>query len=84
MRARPVIPASEDPAMAQQEGQQLLALASKVVRRSQATTHQIAHRLVDAVGHPDPRQLTGPKQAGQRHRIPPVGLHPVAGSTWDQ
>ena len=53
----------DTPAMAQQERQQLLALASKVVRHSHATTHQIAHRLTDAVWHPDPRQLAGAKQS---------------------
>ncbi|WP_235925136.1 hypothetical protein, partial [Roseomonas harenae] len=41
-------------------------------------------RTVFRVRHPDRRQLAGPMQAGQRRRVPPIGLDPLAGLARDE
>jgi hypothetical protein len=84
MRQRPMTAAGVNPAVAQQEGQELLAFAAQIVRCRIACPDQIAHRLVNRVGHPHPGQLAGPMQPRQRHRIPPVGLDPFSRPLWDQ
>ena len=84
MRQRPMAAAVVNPAVAQQEGEQLLAFAAQIVRRRLAGPDQIAHRLVDRVRHPYPGQLAGPMQPRQRHRIAPVGLDPLARPLRDQ
>jgi hypothetical protein len=56
----------------------LLALAAPIVGGRVAGTNQIAHRLMYRVRHPHPGQLASAMQPGQRHRIPPVGLDPLA------
>jgi hypothetical protein len=70
--------------MAQQKGEQLLAFATQIVRCRLARPDEIAHRLVNRVRHPHPRQLAGPMQPRQRHRIAPVGLDPLSWPLWDQ
>jgi hypothetical protein len=79
MAARPI-----DPTPAQQEREQLLALATKIIRCSFACPDKVADRLVDGIGHPDTRQLARPMQPRQRNGVPPVGLDPLAGRLWDQ
>lgn len=67
-----------NPALPQQEGQQLLAFAAKVVRRRLAGSHEIAHRLMSRVRCLDPCQFAGPMQSRQRDRIAPVLLDALA------
>ena len=84
MRQRPMAAAAVNPAVPQQEGKQLLALAPKIVGRRLAGAHKIAHRLMRRVRHPHPRQLAGPMQPRQRDRIAPVRLDPLARPFRDQ
>ena len=84
MRQSPVTACAVDASLPQQKGQQLLTLATQVVRRRLPRPDEIAHRFVHGVGHPDPRQLACPMQPRQRHRIPPIGLDPLAGPPRDK
>lgn len=45
---------------------------------------QVAHGLVLRIRYPDQRQLTGPMQAGECRRVPPVGLDPLTRLARDQ
>jgi hypothetical protein len=36
------------------------------------------------IGNPDRRQFTSPMQLGEVDRIPPIGLDPLTGPSWDQ
>src|ERR1700731_1942490 len=78
MRQRPMAPCTVNPPMAQQKGEQLLALAAQIVSRRLAGTDQIAHRLMRRVRYPYSRQLAGPMQPRQYHCIPPVRLDTLA------
>ena len=78
MRQRPMTASAVDAAVAQQEGQQLLAFAAKIVSRRLTRPHKIAHRLVSRVRRPHPRQFAGPVQPRQRDRIPSIRLDPLA------
>ena len=84
MRQRPMTAAAVNPAMAQQEREQLLAFAAQIVGRRLAGANQVAHRFMRRVRHPYPGQLAGPMQPRQRHRIAPVGLDPLARPLRDQ
>ena len=66
VRQRPMTAALVDPAVAQQEREQLLALAAQIVPRRLPRPHQIAHRLVHLVRHPDPAQLARTVQRARR------------------
>jgi hypothetical protein len=46
--------------------------------------HQFAHRLMAGIGDPDRGEFTGTVQFGQRHRVAPVGLDPIARTPGDQ
>jgi hypothetical protein len=70
--------------VAQQEGQQLLAFAAKVVGGRFAPPHQVADRLMRRIRRPDSRQLAGPVQSRQRDRVAPVRLDPFARPFRDQ
>ena len=61
--------------MTQQKGKQLLASATKIVRRL-AGPHKIAHRFMSRVGRPDCRQFAGPMQSRRHDRVAPVRLDP--------
>jgi hypothetical protein len=74
----PGLPAGIRASVLQQQRGDRLALAAQVLDGRLAAPHQVAHRLVRLVRHPDRGQLPGPQQARQRHRIAPVRLHPVA------
>ena len=63
--------------MAQQEGQQLLALAAQIFAGGFPRPNQITDRFVLRIRHPNPGQLAGPMQAGERDRVAPVGLDPL-------
>ena len=76
--------AAVNPAMAQQERKQLLALAAPIISGRLASADQIAHSLMRRIRHPHSRQLTGSMQSRQRHRIPPVGLDPLTQPLRDQ
>ena len=76
--------AAVDPAMAQQEGQQLLAFAAQIVGRRLAGADQIANRLMHLVRHPDAGQFAGSMQPRQRDRVPPVRLDPLTRPLRDQ
>jgi hypothetical protein len=54
MRQRPVAAAAVNPAVPEQEGKKLLALAPKIVGRRLAGARQIADRLMSRIGRPDP------------------------------
>jgi hypothetical protein len=84
MRQRPMAASTVNPVVPQQEGQQLLALAAKVVSRSLPGADKIAHRLVSRLGRPDACQFARPVQSRQRNRIPPVRLDPLARPFRDQ
>jgi hypothetical protein len=71
-------------AMAQQEGQQLLAFAPQIVRCRLARPDEIAHRLVDRIRHPHSGQFAGAMQPRQRDCIAPVGLDPLSRTLRDQ
>src|SRR5262249_57227945 len=71
IRTGPVIPNCEDPAMLQQERQQLLALATKILGRCHASTHQVANRLVHIVRYPHGSELASTEQPRQGERITP-------------
>ncbi len=77
VRQRPVSAAAVNPAVAQQEGQELLAFARRSsaaasrARTSRAPPHAL-HR------HPHAGQLASPMQPRQRHRIAPIGLDPLS------
>jgi hypothetical protein len=84
MRQRPMAASAVNPAVAQQEGKQLLAFAAKVVRRGLASSRKIAHRLMRCIRRPDSRQFAGSMQSRQRDRVAPVRLHALARPFWDQ
>src|SRR6516165_844880 len=65
-------------ALAQQKPRELLTRAAQGPYRVEAGTHQVAHRLMSAIGNPYCRQLAGPVQLRQIDRIPPVGFDPLA------
>src|SRR5579863_3133002 len=69
-----------NPALPQQEGKQLLALAPKIVSRRLTGPHKIAHRLMGRVRRPNPCQLPGPMQS----RVAPVRLDALARPFRDQ
>ena len=73
-----------DPSMAQQKGSQVLALLAQVRHRGLARPHQLAHRLMAGVRHPDGGQFAGAVQAGQGDGIPAVGLDALARLLGDQ
>jgi hypothetical protein len=54
------------------------------MHRHQPRPHQVAHRLVRRVRHPDRRKLARTVQLRQADRVPPVGLDPVPGPARDQ
>ena len=70
--------------MAQQEGEQLLALLAQILARRGPHPHQVAHRLMHRVGNPDPGQLARPQQPRQGDRVAPVGLDALARALGDQ
>ena len=78
MRQRPMAAAAVNPAVPEQEGQQLLALPPQIVSRRLTGANKVPDRLVSRVGRPHPCQFAGPMQACQRNRIPPVRLDPLA------
>ena len=80
----PATLAGVDPAMAQKETLKVLPRLAEHSTRRRASSDQIAHRFVRVVWHPDFRQLAGPVQFGQRHRIAAVGLNPITRPTRDQ
>ena len=84
MRQRPMAAPAVDPAVAQQERQQLLALAAEIVGRRFPGAHKIAHCFMRRVRRPHSRQLAGTMQPRQRHRVAPVGLDPLARPLRDQ
>src|SRR6516164_3905526 len=71
-------------ALAQQKARKLLARPAHGMHRIETGAHQVAHRLMSGVRDPYRRQLARPIQSRQADRIPPIGLHPLAGSLWDQ
>src|SRR5215213_9515583 len=84
VRPGPGAAAGEDPAVAEQEGLQLLARAPQLLHRRLAGAHQLAHGLVAGIRDPDRRELAGAVQLGQGQRVPPVGLDPLARALRDQ
>jgi hypothetical protein len=73
-----------DPAVPQQEGEQLLALAAQVVGCRLPGPDQVADGLMNGVRHPYPGQLARPMQPRQRDGVPPVRLDPLARPLRDQ
>ena len=84
MRHRPVAASAVNPAVPQQKGKQLLALATKIVSRGLAGADKIAHSFVGGVRCPHARQFAGPMQPRQRNRISPVRFDPLARPFRDQ
>jgi len=84
MRQRPMAADAVNPAVPQQEGQQPLAFAAKVVARRLAGSHKVAHRLVRRIRGPHPRELASAMQPRQRDRVAAVRLHAFPRSLRDQ
>ena len=84
MPSTPGRPAGIAATMTQQERRHLLALTAQILHGRLTGPGQIAHRLVEGVGHPHRRQLAGAVQLGQAHGIAPVGLDPLTGPLRDQ
>ena len=63
MRQRPMAAAAVNPAVPQQEGEQLLALATKIVSRRLTGADKIAHRLVSRRPAPTPPSVRRPDAA---------------------
>jgi hypothetical protein len=70
--------------MAQQETLELLSGPALIALGERAHPHQLAHRLMGFVGHPDLDQVTGAQVLRQRHRIAAVVLHPITGFAGNQ
>ena len=68
----------------QQKRGDVLALDSVVLDRGIASPHEIPHRLVTLIGHPDRRQLTGPEQLHEIDGVAPIGFDPITWLGWDQ
>ena len=64
--------------MPEQEAHQALARLAQRLHHVRPCPDQATHSFVLRIRHPDRRQLAGPVQAGQRRRVPPVGLDPLA------
>ena len=71
-------------AVAQQKARKLLTRPAPGMHRVETGAHQVAHGFASGVRDPYRRQLARPVQTCQAGRIPSIGLHPVAGSPWDQ
>lgn len=67
----------------QKAGQLLLGVA-QAAYGSQASPDQVPHRLMSAVGNPYRCELACAMEPGQLHRVPAIGLDPVAWATGDQ
>ena len=68
----------------QQKRGDVLALDSVVLDRGIASPHEIPHRLVTLIRHPDRRQLTGPEQFHEIDGVAPIGFDPITRLGWDQ
>ena len=68
----------------QQKRGDVLALDSVVLDRGIASPHEVPHRLVTRIRHPDRRQLTGPEQLHEIDGVAPIGLDPITWLGWDQ
>jgi hypothetical protein len=64
--------------MPQQKREKLLASPHELHHSIQPGPHQIPHRLVDLVRHPDGGQPAGTMLNDQLLRIPSVGFDPLA------
>ena len=64
--------------MPQQEAAQRQLGRDEVVLGLPARPHHVADRLVLLVGHPYRGEFARAQQPCQRHRVPPIRLHPVA------
>ena len=64
--------------MAQQKLAQPMPRAQLILLRGFARAHQIAQGLMRRVRHPHRRQVARAITPRQLHRIPPIGLHPIA------
>ncbi len=62
----------------------MLARLARYLHRRRTCPHQIAHRLMRGIRHPDRRQLIGPVELGQHHGIAAIGLHPFTRLHRDQ
>jgi hypothetical protein len=76
--------AAVDPAVAQGKALHVLARLAQHAAGGHPRPHQIAHRLVRRVGHPDRGQLPRPVQLGERGGIAAIGLDPIARPARDQ
>ena len=80
----PAPPRPVHPLVTQQERAQALAHPQLDPLQVFACPDQVAHRLLLRIRHPHRRQLARAVQTRQHQRVPPVGLHPVAGPPRDQ
>src|SRR5690606_18746457 len=71
-------------AVAQQELQEALTGSMLILLGVLSGSGQIPQRLMGFVGHPDRLQFPCAQQLSQPHRVPAVGLHPVANSNRNQ
>src|SRR5579864_7230860 len=78
MSGGPVLQATEDTAMTEEESQQLLALLAQILCGCLACAREVANRFMDRVGDPHQRQFASSVQPRKRDRVTAIGLHPIA------
>jgi hypothetical protein len=61
----------------QQKRGDVLAFDSVVLDRGIASPHEVPHRLMTLVRHPDGGQLTSPEQLREIDGVAPIGLDPI-------
>ena len=72
------------PTLAEQELAQPVPGAEQIGLGVIASPHQIAQGFVGHLGDPHRGEIARAQQAGQRHRVPVVRLHPIARPAGDQ
>jgi hypothetical protein len=70
-------------AMPEQKAAKLLARPAQGMHRIETGAHQVPHRLVAGVRHPNRCQLARAMQPRRADRVPSIRRHPVAGFSWD-
>jgi hypothetical protein len=74
----------EPSSVLEHEGADLLLVHPEDLDRGRPSADQVADRFVALVRHPDRGQLASAEQPGQRDRVAPVGLDPIARLPRDQ
>jgi hypothetical protein len=78
MTQRPVLARLVDATMPQKEREMLLTGTHELHHRVDPSPHEVAHRLVNLVGHPHRCQIARTVLQSQLPRVSPVSLDPIA------